>query len=156
MCTLGHVHSHFGVSWRAHDRGTTVVLDVVTNPKASTALFTCVYSDHVFVKITFGAAAAIALMIAFAVKALAANATSRSAKLYRQLASCQAPPFRLSVQQSLLIHALIQDHDSRNDPLSAYTWSGDKHTMSSVLTYAAETLIYFTLLVTFSNFLKIR
>ena len=61
----------------------------------------------------------------------------------------------LSLDQKHELLALIEEHETPAQRLALCTFSGDKYTKTAFLVYLLETVLQFTLIVTFSNYMHV-
>ena len=143
------------VNWSASEILSVQLL--FTTPIVSLAVFIAVYSDNVVFRMLMPIAAASYALFSSGLQACAGEITSQSEIVYRRLASLIRGPrsMILSLDQKHELLALIEEHETPAQRLALCTFSGDKYTKTAFLVYLLETVLQFTLIVTFSNYMHV-
>ena len=134
-------------------------LVLCTTPFFCTSLFAVEYGDNLFISVTLFIGTIPLVLFAWFLLAIAAEITSRSEELHRRLFSLATRPsgtLQVSRRQKMRLLQLLEQTGSEEQLLALRTIDGQKYTSESLLYYLIETVLQYTLLLTFDRSMKIQ
>ena len=133
------------------------LLNICTTPMTTTALFVCLFMDSLILKIGLTMAVSVVIMSSLALQSVAGNITSTSERIHQELA-CLASrlPQSGKLRQRVRLLLVLEDLSGLQQPLALYTPTGEQCTSLSFAVYLMETLVQFSLLISFSGYLNLR
>ena len=143
------------------------VLLLCATPLTTTCLFVSMYSQDVFVQVSYAVIGGNITMFALALQFVAGDITSKSrdihrgltyvafAERYREDKTRDANATTLDCLQ-LLVMLTDESVSEQHQSLAMYTASGEQYTKLSFLSYVSEMIVQLMLLITFSSFLLMK
>ena len=123
-------------------------------PMICMIVYCVTHIESVYFKVSLAMTGLGVAIIASIVLVFAAGMTTTSRMVHQRLCSLQAnagSSARLNGQQKKLLLSIIEEIGSETPSLAIYTVSGEKYTSLSMLHHFLETVITYTLLVTFES-----
>ena len=133
-------------------------LSLCTTPFFVTCLFVLNYGDNLFFSVTLFVVVVPPVLFAWFLLAIAATTTFLSENLHALLCSLAAQNMRdtrLSQRQRLRLQLMIEEVGSEETFFALRTPDGQKYTPEIFLIYLIETMLHYTLLLTFDRAMKL-